>query len=114
MNYFAIERNGECYSPVLLADSDGKPAFSEFLDMSYEEMRDSERLEDFVVAAMEAAERRGDGDGDGEEEYSDVVVTLIGEDDFFIWGIIMSAEGDNITYKVVDWQADGKHFKYVD
>lgn len=110
MNYFAIEKNGECYSPVLLADSDGKPAFSEFLNMSYEEMRDSEQLEDFVVAAMEAAERRGND----EEKYSDVVVTLIGEDDFFIWGIIMSAEGDNITYKVVDWQADGNHFKYAD
>ena len=110
MNYFAIEKNGECYSPVLLADSDGKPAFSEFLNMSYEEMRDSEQLEDFVVAAMEAADRRGND----EEEYSDVVVTLIGEDGFFVWGIIMSAEGDNITYKVVDWKANGKHFKYAD
>ncbi len=110
MNYFAIEKNGECYSPVLLADSDGKPAFFEFLNMTYEEMRDSEHLEDFVVAAMEAAERRGNGN----EEFNDVVVTLIGEDDFFIWGIIMSAEGDNITYKVVDWQADGNHFKYAD
>lgn len=110
MNHFAIEVNGECYSPVLLADSDGKPAFSEFLDMSYDEMKNSEQLEDFVRAAMEAAESKDDG----EEEYSDVVVTLIGEDDFFIWGIIMSAEGDNITYKVVDWKADGKHFKYAD
>lgn len=110
MNYFAIERNGECYSPVLLADSDGKPAFAEFLEMSYEEMKSSEKLEDFVIAAMEAAESKGDS----EEEYSDVAVTLIGEDGFFIWGIIMSAEGDNITYKVVDWKADGKHFKYAD
>ena len=110
MNYFAIERNGECYSPVILADSDGKPAFSEFLNMSYEEMRDSEQLEGFVVAAMEAAESKGDSD----EEYNDVVVTLIGEDGFFIWGIIMSAEGDDITFKIVDWQEGGKHFKYAD
>ena len=110
MNYFSIETNGECYNPVILADSDGNPAYTEFLDMTYEEMRDSEQLEDFVVAAMEAAERRGNG----EDDYSDVVVTLIGEDDFFIWGIIMSAEGDDITYKVVDWKADGKHFKYAD
>lgn len=110
MNYFSIEVNGECYSPVLLADSDGNPAYTEFLDMSYDGMKNSEQLEDFVVAAMEAAERRGDS----EKEYSDVVVTLIGEDGFFIWGIVMSAEGDNITYKVVDWQADGNHFKYAD
>lgn len=110
MNYFSIERNQNCWSPVILADSNGKPAFTEFLEMSYDEMKNSEQLEDFVIAAMEAAERRGNG----EEEYSDVVVTLIGEDDFFIWGIIMSADGDNITYKVVDWKADGKHFKYAD
>ena len=110
MNYFAIERNGECYSPVLLADSDGKPAFAEFLEMSYEEMKSSEKLEDFVIAAMEAA----DSKSDGKDDYNDVVVTLIGEDDFFIWGIIMSSEGDDITYKIVDWQEGGKHFKYAD
>ena len=110
MNYFAIERNGECYSPVILADSDGNPAYTEFLDMTYEEMKNSEKLEDFVIAAMEAADRKSDG----EDGYSDVVVTLIGEDDFFIWGIIMSSEGDDITYKIVDWQEGGKHFKYVE
>lgn len=110
MNYFAIEVNGNCYSPVLLADSDGKPAYTEFLEMTYDEMKNSKQLEDFVIAAMEAAERRDDG----KEEYDDVVVTLIGEDDFFIWGIIMSTEGDDITYKVVDWKADGKRYKYAD
>ena len=110
MNYFSIEANGECYNPVILADSDGNPAYTEFLDMTYEEMKNSEKLEDFVIAAMEAADKKSDG----EDDYNDVVVTLIGEDGFFIWGIIMSAEGDNITYKVVDWKADGKHFKYAD
>ena len=110
MNYFAIERNGKCYSPVLLADSDGKPTFAEFLDMTYEEMKNSEKLEDFVIAAMEAADRKSDD----EDDYSDVVVTLIGEDGFFIWGIIMSAEGDNIIYKIVDWREGGKYFKYAD
>ena len=110
MNHFAIEHNGNCYEPVLLADSDGDLAFAEFLEMTYDEMKSSEQLEGFVVAAMEAAMSKGDD----EDEYSDVAVTLIGEDGFFIWGIIMSAEGDNITYKVVDWKADGKHFKYAE
>lgn len=110
MNYFAIEKNGECYSPVLLADSDGNPAYTEFLDMTYEEMKNSEKLEDFVIAAMEAADRKSDD----EDDYSDVVVTLIGEDGFFIWGIIMSSEGDDIIYKIVDWREGGKHFKYAD
>ena len=110
MNYFSIERNGECYSPVLLVDSNGNPAFAEFLDMTYDEMKNSEKLEDFVIAAMEAADRKSDD----EDDYSDVVVTLIGEDGFFIWGIIMSSEGDDIIYKIVDWREGGKHFKYAD
>lgn len=110
MNYFAIERNQSCWSPVILADSNGNPAYTEFLDMTYEEMKNSDQLEYFVIAAMEAADRKSDG----EDDYNDVVVTLIGEDGFFIWGIIMSAEGDDITYKIVDWQEGGKHFKYAD
>lgn len=110
MNHFAIEVNGECYSPVLLADSDGKPAFSEFLDMSYDEMKNSEQLEDFVRAAMEAAERKSSD----EEDYSDVIVTLIDEDDFFIWSVFMTSDGDEIQYKVVNWQEDDKRYKYME
>ena len=82
-NYFAIERNGENWMPVILADHNGNPAFEEFLGMGYEEMKASEVLEDFVVASMDAANRKSNSEDD------QTVVTLVGEDGFFVWGILM-------------------------
>ena len=104
-NYFAIERNGECWSPVILADR-GNHAFEEFLDMSYDEMKSSALLEDFVVAAMEAADRNCGVDDD------QTIVTLVGSDDVFIWSVIMGYENDDVRYCLVDWKKDGKCYRY--
>lgn len=107
-NYFAIERNEQCWSPVILADKNRNPAFEEFLDMSYEEMKSSELLEDFVVAAMEAADRICAVDDD------QTIVTLIGSDNVFIWSVIMGSENeDNIRYCLVDWKKDGRNYCYA-
>ena len=109
-NYFAIERNGECWTNVILADENGNLAFEEFLYMSYNEMKDSALLEDFVVAAMDAANRKS---GEIDDQ---TVVTLIGEDDVFIWGIMMEKDvdlEDHIRYVLVDWKKDGKSYKYA-
>ena len=105
-NYFAIERNGQCWNPVILADRNGDHAFEEFLDMSYDEMKNSALLEDFVVAAMEAADRICNVEDD------QTIVTLIGSDDVFIWSIIMGSENDDIRYCLVDWKKDGYSYRY--
>lgn len=107
-NYFAIERNGECKIPVILADRNGNPVFAEFLEMNYEEMKSSTELEDFVVAAMDAADRVCGVDDD------QTIVTLVGSDDVFIWSIIMGYENDDIRYCLVDWKKDGYHYRYAD
>ena len=107
-NYFAIERNEESWVPVILADHNGDPAFAEFLDMSYDEMKSSALLEDFVVASMEAAERICGGEDD------QTIVTLVGSDDVFIWSVIMGYENDDIRYCLVDWKKDGHQYRYVD
>lgn len=106
-NYFAIERNKECQSPVILADR-GRPTFEEFLDMSYDEMKSSAMLEDFVVASMEAADRICGINDD------QTIVTLVGSDDVFIWSIIMGYENDDIRYCLVDWKKYGHMYKYAD
>lgn len=105
-NYFAIERNGECHAPVILADRNGNMALAEFLDMSYEEMKNSALLEDFVVAAMESADRICGVEDD------QTIVTLVGNNDVFIWSIIMGSENDDIRYCLVDWKKDGYSFRY--
>ena len=106
-NYFAIERNEQCWSPVILADRNGDPVFEEFLDMSYEEMKNSALLEDFVVSAMEAADRVCGVEDD------QTIVTLVGSDDVFIWSIIMGYENDDIRYCLVDWKKDGHSYRYA-
>ena len=108
-NYFAIERNGETRMPVVLGAGKGNDAFTEFLDMSYEEMKNSEHLEEFVDATMMASDRMFGTDGD------ETIVILIGEDGNFIWSIIMSCEnGDDIHYVITDWKKDGKNYRYAD
>ena len=109
-NYFAIERNEEFWTDVIMADENGNPVFEEFLDMSYNDMKDSALLEDFVVAVMDAANRMTGNKDD------QTVVTLIGEDDVFIWGIMMEKDvdlEDHIRYVLVDWKKDGKSYKYA-
>lgn len=106
-NYFSIERNEKCWTPVILADRSGDPAFEEFLVMDYEEMKASALLDDFVVAAMEAADRICDVDDD------QTIVTLIGNDGMFIWSVIMGFENDDIRYCLVDWKKDGKNYCYA-
>ena len=109
MNYFAIERNGECWSPVHLADSDRRSAFKEFLSMTYDEMKSSEQLEDFVVAAMDATNAISKSDD------AETVVTLVGEDNMFIWGIIIGPgeDKDDLKYVLVDWKATDMRYCYA-
>lgn len=108
MNYFAIERNGQCWTNVLLADSNGDPTFDEFLDMTYDEMKSNDRLPDFVVSVMDAANNAVDKSDD------QTIITLIGEDGVFIWSVIMGpGENDMVRYSLVNWQKDGKNYRYT-
>ena len=107
MKYFAIERKNQCWSPVMLQSRNGESDFSDFLEMTYDEMKASDNLEDFVIAAMEAT---NEASGTTDDE---TMVTLIGEDECFVWGILMGqGENDDIRYSLIDWQKDGKHYRY--
>lgn len=106
MSYFSIERNGQCWSPVILADKNGDVTFKDFLEMNYDEMKSSDLLDDFVAAAMEAADEMSDVEED------QTIVTLIGDDDIFIWSIIMGYEEEDIRYVLVDWKKDGYSYRY--
>jgi hypothetical protein len=74
--------------------------------MSYEEMKSCAILEYFVEAAMSAADRICGVEDD------QTIVTLVGNDDVFIWSIIMGYENDDIRYCLVDWKKDGRSFRY--
>ena len=104
MNYFAVENNGKCYDHVMLRDGNGHILFENYLDMDYETMKYSTDLEDFVCAVMDASEEMSGGD--------QTVITLIGEDDVFIWGIIIGVEDGEVRYSLINWQQDGKKYRY--
>ena len=107
MSYFAIERNGSCFDHVTIKDNDGNVAFFNYFDMDYDTMKSQENLGDFVVAVMNATNNNVNSDDD------QTIVTLIGEDDIFIWSIIMGpGEDGTIRYVLVDWKKDGHNYRY--
>lgn len=107
-NYFSIERADKHYDNVTFRDENGDLAFEMLMNMSYDEMKTYDDLETFVVCAMDAGnELFGTND-------DQTIITLIGEDDVFIWSVIVG-EGDNegdIKYVLVNWKKDGKSYRY--
>lgn len=107
MSYFAIERNGHCWSPVTLKSRNGDSDFTDFMKMTYDEMKSNERLEEFIIAAMDAT-NMASGTGDDQ-----TAMTLIGDNGVFIWGIIMGPAADGgINYNLIDWKKDSKSYRY--
>lgn len=107
MSYFAIERNGEAWDHVDFADNDGNIVFTNYLQMSYDEMKSQEDLNDFVVAVMDAI------NSECNSEDAASIITLIDDNDLFAWSILMGpGENGDIRYVLVDWKKDGKNYRY--
>lgn len=104
MNYFAVECGDNYGDHIVITNSDGKTVFENYLNMTYDEMKSQEDLDDFVCAVAEASMT---------EEDDQTVITLVGDDDVFIWGIIIGVVDDEIRYNLVDWKADGKMYRYA-
>ena len=102
MSYFAVECSGKYRDHFGIVDDDGNLVFENYLNLTYEEMKSQDDLEEFVVAIMDAA-------ANGED---DAIVTLIGDDDVFIWSIIMGVVDGDLRYVLVDWKKDGKSYRY--
>ena len=107
-NYFAIERNNRCWDHVAMRDQNGNVAFENYLEMTYDEMKSQKDLDRFVTTVMDAMNE------EVESNDQQTIVTLIGEDDVFIWSIIMGpGENDAIRYSLLDWKKDGKSYRYA-
>lgn len=106
MSYFAIERNGNYFDHFVIRDNEsGDIGFENYVNLTYNEMKSQENLEDFVIANMDAANAMFPGE-------NQAVLTLIGDDDIFIWSIIMGDIDDEIHYVLVDWKKDGHSYRY--
>ena len=108
-NYLAIERNGQyLMDHVLIQRNDNEIMFEEVLSMSYDEIKTYDKIETFVVYIMDATNAYSKKDDD------QVVVTLIDQDDIFVWSIIIGPGDvkDEFKYVFVDWRKDGKLYRY--
>ena len=108
MSYFAIERGSHYLDHVVLNNEiNDTVGFENYLNMTYDEMKSQEDLDDFVLANMEAADAMAPNEND------QTIVTLIGDDNIFIWSIIMgTVEEDSVNYVLVDWKKDGHQYRY--
>lgn len=109
-NYFAIERNNKFLEGVVLRDENGITMFEDIMNMSYHDLDiESEYIQQFVISIMDSTNTYFEEDDD----YT--AITLIGPDDVFIWGIFIGPDNeDGLEYQFIDWQKDGKVFKYKD
>ena len=108
-NYFVIERDGKFFENIMITDNAGNFIFTETLNMSYKEIVEND-LGDFIPCVMEAADECFESDG------GQTILTLVGEDDTFIWSILMDVDeedNDQIRYCFIDWNKDGKKYRYI-
>lgn len=108
-NYFAIEREGKCADHIVITDEDGNIAFGDLMDMSYEEMKSYNNIDEFVVGVMDAANAHF---GSGTDEQT--LVTLVNANDLFIWSVLVGPgnNAEELRYAFVDWLKDGKNYRY--
>lgn len=106
MSYFAIERNGNYFDHFVIRDNENDTiGFKNYINLTYDEMKSQEDLDDFVIANMEAADAMFPGE-------DQAILTLIDDNDIFIWSIIMGDVDGEIRYVLVDWKKDGKNYRY--
>lgn len=107
-NYFAVERDNQYVEDIIIRNENGNIAFENIMEMPYDEIvKNGEDVQDFIEAIMNASNMYFDSSED-----EPTVVTLIGPDDVFIWGIIMEPYDGEIRYAFINWQKDGNLFKY--
>ena len=106
-NYFALERGNQCFEQMCMQMKDGSILFEDVMNMSYDEIKTYKDLESFVDCAMDLSNKLFGSEDD------QTIVTLVGEDDVFIWSIIMGPEDDDrLRYVLVDWKKDGNQYRY--
>ena len=107
-NYFTIERSDRCIEYLLIRRDDDSVAFEDVMNMSYDELKAYEDIDIFVAAVMDATNEYFN------ESDAQTAITLVGEDDVFIWGLLIGPgdEKDELKYCFIDWLKDGKKYRY--
>ena len=108
-NYFVVERVGKYAEHINILDNNGDIVFGDIMDLSYNELKRYDRLDEFVASVNSIAD---DYFGSAEES---TIVTLVGPDDVFKWSIMIGTEQDSgiLRYSLIDWISDGNKYRYA-
>ena len=108
-NYFVIERDNQWVEYASMVNQNGAAIFEEVAHMSYDDIKTYDKLNEFVVALMDASNEHFKTD----DELT--LVTLVGADDIFVWGILIGPtdNGDELKYMFIDWTKNGKQYRYT-
>ena len=107
-NYLSVERNGKCIDHVMIQASNEELVFADIVNMSYDEIKSYEHIDELVVCIMDATNYHFK-----DKQDNDTIVTLVDKNDVFIWSILIGpVNEDEIKYVFIDWKKDGKKYKY--
>ena len=112
MNTFSIERGEDFASNIILSNNEDHPEFIEvhFIE-DLENLLNFEELEEFIFGALEATDEAFGPN----TLLEDTTVTLVDEDGYFIWSIVLSEdEHGMVDCDFLDWKNSGYHFCYAD
>lgn len=106
MNTFSIEHGNGFVQGVCFVDFNGNISHEEISALTFEELSNYDKIDYFIEGILEASNQFF---GESDEE---IYVTLVREDGYFIWGVILNPDGDSITYQLIDWTKDDQLFRY--
>lgn len=108
-NYFVIEQNNNYVDGAILIDNDGNILHEEVMSMSYDEIKNYDKFDDFLDCIIDASESHF---GTNNEH---TILNLVDSENTLIWGILFGIDPDDpesIRYCFVDWGKDGQIYKY--
>ncbi len=106
MNTFSIEHGNGFVKDVCFVDFNGNISHEEISELTFEELSNYDKIDYFIKGILEACDQFF---GESDEE---IYVTLVREDGYFIWGVILNADGNSVAYQLIDWTKDDQLFRY--
>ena len=106
MNTFSIEHGNGFVKDVCFADFTGNISHEEISALTFEELSNYDKIDYFIEGILEACDRFFG------ESNKEIIVTLVGEDGYFIWGVILNPAEYSISYQLIDWTKDDQLFRY--
>ena len=104
MNTFSIERGDQVIHGIVFVED---VEYSDLINARGEEAKNHSYLNEFIMDVCYMALDKF------EESEEDIVCTLVDEDEYFIWSILINIDDpEHVKYKFIDWEKENKKYCY--